>query len=158
MKPTKPYRACSCRDPGTGRLLGNACADLGTKKGHGGWYARYEAPRGADGRRRRPRIGPYRTERECRDALAEALGRIRQGAHIEDRRTTFGEYLSRRLRWWEAEAELKPSTLESYHEAIELYFRPGLGHVRLIDLRASATCTQRCGRSTGQTARERALS
>ena len=47
----------------------------------------------------------------------------------------FGEYLTRRLRWWESEAELKPSTLASYREAIELYFRPGLGHVRLADLR-----------------------
>jgi hypothetical protein len=62
-------------------------------------------------------------------------GRIRQGAHVEDRRTTFSEYLDRRLRWWESDHALKPSTLNSYREAIELYFRPGLGHVRLTDLR-----------------------
>jgi hypothetical protein len=30
---------------------------------------------------------------------------------------------------------LKPSTAASYAEGIELYFRPGLGHVRLVDLR-----------------------
>ncbi len=65
MKPAKPYRACSCRDPQTGRLLGKACPDLGSKKKHGAWYARYEAPRDAEARRRRPRIGPYATEREC---------------------------------------------------------------------------------------------
>ncbi len=29
---------------------------------------------------------------------------------------------------------MKPSTLASYREAIELYFSPGLGHIRLIDL------------------------
>jgi integrase len=134
MKPPEPYRACSCRDPQSGQLLGAACAKLGLK-GHGGWYARYEAPRGSDGRRRRPRIGPYATKKAATDALADAVGRVRQGAHVEDRRTTFGEYLSRRLRWWASEAELKPSTLASYREAIELYFRPGLGHVRLVDLR-----------------------
>lgn len=134
MKPPKPYRACSCRDPQTGRLLGKSCPDLG-RKGHGGWYARYEAPRSVDGPRRRPRLGPYPTERECREALDAAIGRVRQGAHVEDRTTTFGEYLTRRLRWWESEAELKPSTLASYREAIELYYRPALGHIRLADLR-----------------------
>ena len=72
-----------------------------------------------------PRIGPYRTESECKDALLDVLGRIGQGDHVDDRRTTFGEYLTRRLRWWESEAELKPSTLASYREAVELYFRPG---------------------------------
>ena len=134
MKPPKPYRACSCRDPQTGRLIGRSCPGLG-RKGHGGWYARYEAPRSADGPRRRPRIGPFATERECREALDTAIGRVRQGAHVEDRSRTFGSYLTDRLRWWESEAELKPSTLASYREAIELYFRPGLGHVRLVDLR-----------------------
>lgn len=136
MKPPEPYRECWCRDPDTGRPLGRSCPKLG-QKGHGAWYAQYEAPRGADGRRRRPRIGPYPTKKAATEALADALGRIRQGAHIEDRRTTFAEYLARRLRWWESEAELKPKTLDSYREAIKLYFRPGLGHVRLADLRES---------------------
>jgi integrase len=134
VKLPKPYRECSCRDPETGRRLGKNCPLL-AQKGHGAWYARYEAPRGPDGRRRQPRIGPYRTEKVCKDGLVEALGRVGQGAHVEDRRTTFGDYLTRRVRWWEAEAELKPSTLASYREAVELYFRPGLGHLRLADLR-----------------------
>jgi integrase len=134
VKPPEPYRECWCRDPHTGGLLGRGCSKLG-QKGHGAWYAQYEAPRGADGRRRRPRIGPFPTKKAATHALADAIGRVRQGAHIEDRRTTFGEYLTRRLRWWESEAELKPSTLASYREAIELYFRPGLGHVRIVDLR-----------------------
>ena len=134
MKPAEPYRECWCRDPETGRPLGRSCPKLG-QKGHGAWYAQYEAPRGADGRRRRPRIGPYPTKKAATEALADAIGRVRQGAHIEDRRTTFGDYLTRRLRWWQSEAELKPSTLASYREAVELYFRPGLGHVRLADLR-----------------------
>ncbi|MGO8959398.1 MAG: tyrosine-type recombinase/integrase [Streptosporangiaceae bacterium] len=135
MKLPEPYRACFCRDPRTGRLLGQSCPDL-EHRGHGAWYARYEAPRDASTRRRRqPRIGPYPTKKACTEALLEALGRVSQGAHVDNRRTTFGEYLTRRLRWWESEAELKPSTLASYREAVELYFRPGLGHVRLADLR-----------------------
>ncbi|MGH3395908.1 MAG: tyrosine-type recombinase/integrase [Streptosporangiaceae bacterium] len=135
MKLPEPFRACSCRDSQTGRLLGKACPALARSSGHGAWYARYEAPRAADQRRRRPRIGPYATKKACRDALLEMLGRVGQGAHVDDRRTTFGDYLPRRLRWWESEAELKPKTLDSYREAVELYFRPGLGHIRLADLR-----------------------
>jgi integrase len=134
MKFPEPYRACSCRVPGTDRLLGKSCPGL-KRSGHGGWYARYEAPRSADQRRRRPRIGPYPTKKACMEALLEVLGRIGQGAHVDDRRTTFGQYLTRRLSWWESEADLKPSTLASYREAIELYFKPGLGHLRLVDLR-----------------------
>ena len=66
---------------------------------------------------------------------AGGTGRIGQGAHVDDRRTTFGQYLTRRLTWWKSEAELKPSTLASYREAVELYFHPGLGDIRLLDLR-----------------------
>ena len=49
MKLPDPYRACWCRDPETGRLLGKSYPEL-ERSGHGGWYARYEVPR-ADDRR-----------------------------------------------------------------------------------------------------------
>ncbi len=134
MKPPEPYRECWCRDPVTNRPLGRSCPQLG-QKGHGAWYAntRHRAPLtvGADARgsaRTRPRRPP------AKPWPTRSAG-SRQGAHVDDRRTTFGEYLTRRLGWWESEAEIKPSTLASYREAIELYFRPGLGHVRLVDLR-----------------------
>lgn len=89
MKLPEPNRACSCRDSATGRLLGKSCPEL-ERRGHGSWYARYEAPRGADQRRRRPRIGPYRTKKECSQALVAVLGRLGQGAHVDDRRIRFG--------------------------------------------------------------------
>ena len=92
MSLPKPYRACSCRDA-AGKLLGKKCPALGTK-GHGGWYARYEAPSAPDGPRRRPRIGPYRTRDECSEALVQALSHVNDGRHVDDRRTTFGDYLS----------------------------------------------------------------
>ncbi len=76
--PAQPYRDCSCRDP-AGRMLGGRCPQLG-QKGHGAWHARYEAARGADGRRRRPRLGPFATKREAGEALAEAIGAARQGS------------------------------------------------------------------------------
>lgn len=132
----KPFRACNCRGPagpdGKRRLLGSKCPELG-KKDHGGWYARYEAPADASGKRRQPRIGPFKTEREASAALIEALGEVASGTHVSDRQMTLGAYLDRWMSW--RENELKPRTLESYREAFDLYWRPALGHVRLADLR-----------------------
>ncbi|MEU0433732.1 site-specific integrase [Streptomyces sp. NPDC006290] len=133
----KPYKACSCRDQETKRLLGKKCADLG-KKGHGGWYARYEAPPSANGKRRQPRIGPFDTERECKQQLGKVLGTAANPKAHDERKTTLGQYLERRYTWRTSEAEtgegLKKSTLDAEREAIDLYLAPGLGHIKLVDL------------------------
>jgi integrase len=100
----------------------------------GRWVARYSAPAGPDGKRQQPRVYG-RTSKECSEALVAALGKVHSGQHVDDRRTKVSAHLARRLRWWESEGELKPSTLASYREAIDLYLRPGIGHLRLIDLR-----------------------
>jgi integrase len=95
---------------------------------------RYSAPPGPGGKRRQPRVYG-RTAKECRENYVTAMGDIQAGRLADDRRTKFADYLDRRLRWWESEDDIKPSTLASYREAIELYFKPGLGHLRLADLR-----------------------
>ncbi len=95
---------------------------------------RYSAPPGPDGKRRQPRVYG-RTAKECRENYIAAMGDIAAGRHVDDRRTKFADYLDRRLRWWESEGDIKPSTLESYREAADLYLRPGLGHLKLVDLR-----------------------
>ncbi|WP_328933270.1 MULTISPECIES: site-specific integrase [unclassified Streptomyces] len=133
----KPYKACSCRDPETKRLLGKKCPDL-SKKAHGGWYARYEAPASASGKRRQPRIGPYETERECKQQLGKVLGTAASPKAHDERKTTLGQYLERRYTWRTSEAEtgegLKKSTLDAEREAIDLYLSPGLGHIKVVDL------------------------
>lgn len=133
----KPYKACSCRDPETKRLLGRQCPDL-AKKGHGGWYSRYEAPKSADGKRRQPRIGPFDTERECKVELGKVLGTAANPKAHDERKTTLGEYLERRYTWRVSEAEtgegLKKSTLDAERETIDLYGKPGLGHIKVVDL------------------------
>lgn len=132
----KPYRDCACRDPETSRpyAKGN-CPRLAADNRHGAWYARYSAPAAPGKKRSQPRIGPFGTERACKAALIAALGRASQGRPVDDRRTKFHEHLDRRLRWWESESSIKPSTLDSYREAINLYLKPALGHVKLTDLR-----------------------
>lgn len=133
----KPYKSCSCRDPQTKKLLGKKCPDL-SKKGHGGWFSRYEAPKSADGKRRQPRIGPYDTERECKAELAKVLGTAANPKAHDERKTTLGQFLERRYAWRTSEAEtgegLKKSTLDSEREALDLYLVPGLGHIKVVDL------------------------
>ena len=102
-----------------------------------GWYARYEAPRDPDGKRRQPRIGPYRTRTECKEALVSALGHVQAGRPADDRRTKYADHLEARLRWWASEGDIMPSTLESYREAIALYLRPAFGHLKVADLKAA---------------------
>lgn len=135
----KPYKACSCRDPLTGRLLGRKCPDL-AKKRHGKWYVRYEAPQAADGKRRRPRVGPCDTEKEAREEIGRILGQEFRAGYNGDRKVKLGAYLDQWHSWRMSESEngsggLKRSTLDAEGEAIELYFKPGLGHIRLEDLR-----------------------
>jgi hypothetical protein len=54
-----------------------------------------------------------------------------------ERGTKYGDHLERRLRWWESEREIKPSTLASYRESADLYLRPAFGHMQVADLRDS---------------------
>ena len=129
----KPYRSCACRDPVTGRQLPAARCPRLAAKGHGGWYVRFEAPAGADGKRRQPRLGPFGTEKAAKDALVDVLGDVRSGTHTDDRRTTLAVYLRR---WLEGQQlARKQRTYESYTEACRLYWIPALGHVQLADLR-----------------------
>lgn len=68
----KPHKSCSCRDPETKQLLGKKCPRLAADD-HGRWYARYETQRAPNGKRRQPRIGPFGTEQECAEALAQVV-------------------------------------------------------------------------------------
>lgn len=72
MPASTPYKACSCRAPGTKRLLGKQCPQLGAAD-HGRWYARYEVQCAPNGRRRQPRIGPYDSAQACAEALTQVL-------------------------------------------------------------------------------------
>ena len=139
---TKPYRACNCREAATagpdgkkrpGKLLGAKCPRLKSDSRHGSWYARYEAPPDPGGKRRQPRIGPFGSERETSKALTKVLGEVDAGMHAGDRKLTLGDYLGRWL--VDKKPELKPRTWLSYEEAVRLYFAPGLGYLKLADLR-----------------------
>jgi integrase len=131
------FRRCGCRDPQTGKKYGEGkCPQLNSKKradrDHGSWWARYDAPRGADGARRQPKLGPFATEQEAQNALTDELARLGNGGQVLDRKLTVSQYLPI---WLKGKRKLKASTWESYREAVELYFLPALGHLRMVDLR-----------------------
>jgi integrase len=125
------FQRCGCRDA-AGRQLGAQCPRLG-HKGHGTWWFRYDAPRGADGRRRQVKVGPFDSRRDAEAAMAAVLDRINKGTHVEsDRGLTFSRYLDD---WFAGKLKLKQSTRTGYAHHINLYFKPGLGYIRLTDLR-----------------------
>jgi integrase len=127
------YQRCFCRDPQTRRSLGRKCPLL-KKKGHAaGWFFRYDAPRTPEEKRRQPEVGPFPTKKVADEELAATLARIGGGAQVTDRGLKVGGYLDQWLTG--RKLRLKPRTYESYDEAVSLYFKPGVGHLRLVDLR-----------------------
>src|SRR4051794_18143913 len=108
------------------------CPKLG-RKGHGKWWGRYDAPRAADGRRRQEKIGPFITKTEADAALADAVQAISRGTYLRpEKDLTVGRYFDE---WLEGKTRLKPSTRHGYQQHLNLYLKPGLGHLRLADLR-----------------------
>ena len=101
-------------------------------KRHGSWFFIHDLPPDASGKRRQARKGGFATEREARKALNDALSRIDQGSFMQPARQSIGEYLEQ---WLAGKGQLRASTRRSYREHIDLYLCPGLGHVRLVELR-----------------------
>jgi hypothetical protein len=89
-------------------------------------------PPDANGKRRQATRGGFTSEREARRALNEALAAVSRGGYIEPTRITVGDYLDE---WLAGKASLRPSTQRSYRGHIDLYLKPGLGHLRLTELR-----------------------
>jgi len=126
------YQRCFCRDPETKKSLGRKCPKL-KAKGHASWYFRYSAPVAPGEKRRQPEVGPFGTKKEAEEELSATLARVGGGAAVTDRGLKTGRYLDQ----WLAgkKLKLKPSTYESYEEAVRLYWKPAAGHLRLVDLR-----------------------
>jgi len=100
---------------------------------HGTWWGRYDAPRGADGKRRQVKLGPYATKKDAEAALAEQVRDVRHGTHVAaERGLTVARYLED---WLAGKVRLDDSTRHSYRQHLDLYLLPGLGHLRLVDLR-----------------------
>lgn len=126
------YQRCFCRDPETRRPLGRKCPKLRTKCHAAGWFFRYDAPRGPDGRRRQPEVGPFPTRKAAEEDLAATLARLGGGAQVNDRSLTVATYLDSYIA---GKINLKPRTWATDKEIIDLYWKPAIGYLRLVDLR-----------------------
>lgn len=127
------FLRCACRDPLTGKFLHGRCPKLGKVKGHGAWWARYSVT-GPGGKRRQPMLGPFATKKAAEEILTATLARIAGGGPAVDRTLTVEAYLAAYLA---GKLDLKPRTLATSREAVDLYWVPALGHLRLADLRDS---------------------
>jgi hypothetical protein len=124
------YRSCWCRDPETGNPYHARCPKL-KRSDHSKWYARYETE-GIGGRRRQSVLGPFRTKDEAEAELAKALADVGEGGTAPDRSVKIGDYLDAYL---EGKRNLKPRSKETDREAFRLYWKPAIGHMRLVDVR-----------------------
>jgi hypothetical protein len=121
------YKRCPC-----GTLRDADGKRVNCQKRHGSWYYAHELQASVGGRRRQTFRGGFATEREARQALNHALAAVGHGGYIEPSRLTVGEYLET---WLSAKGRLRSSTERSYRGHIRLYLKPGLGHLRLTELR-----------------------
>lgn len=124
------FRRCHCRDV-DGREMGRQCPKL-TRRDHGAWYYRYDAPPAPGRKRRQPVEGPWPTRKRAEEELAVTLARLGEGAPVLDRSVTVAVYLDG---WVAGKLRLKPKSAAAAREAIALYWKPALGHLRLVDLR-----------------------
>ncbi|GAA4921926.1 integrase-like protein [Stackebrandtia albiflava] len=125
------FRRCGCQNPDTGKQYGTKCQKRKSKD-HGTWWGRYDLPPGSKGERRQERIGPFSTKDDAESGLREAMGQVADGAAAGQCRDLFGDYLEE---WVAGRRTLSATTLRGYRSHIRLYLKPGLGHVRMCDLR-----------------------
>ena len=77
-------------------------------------------------------VGPFAAKKDAEDALSVTLASLAQGGQVQDRSLLVGAYLTAHVA---GKIDLKPRTQATSREAVELYWKPALGHLRLVDLR-----------------------
>lgn len=105
------------------------------KRGVNAWQLVYDAPRGADGKRRQRYETVNGNKRQAEARLAQVLQEVNTGRHRDPTKLTLGEYLDLFLRDY-AEVNCRPRTVQGYRDIVRGYLAPALGHVRLSRLTA----------------------
>jgi integrase len=77
-------------------------------------------------------VGPFPTKQAAEEELAATLARLGGGAQVPDRALLTGVYLDS---YMAGKINLKPHTLATNREIVDLYWKPALGHLRLVDVR-----------------------
>jgi integrase len=126
----EPFKKCGCKDANR-KSINQTCPRL-SERNHGAWYYRYSEPAGPDEIRRQPLIGPFPTKTTAATDRIERLNRVAKGLpSYTDRKIKVGDDFDR---WCEGKRKISPRTREANAEIGELYIKPGLGHLPLVDL------------------------
>ena len=123
----RTFKRCPCGTVKDARGRTVACP-----KRHGTWSFMHEVPAGRDQKRRQVKRGGFASQRAAVAAMQESLDSLRRGPVLEQPQQTVGDYLDE---WLDGKAGLRPTTLSGYRTTVEIYLKPGLGHLRLRDLR-----------------------
>jgi integrase len=132
---------CSCRDPATGKRYPAGKCPKPPK--HRKWMFKIDLPRAYDpatgGWKRQQLTRSFDTRREAERALEDELPRIRAGTapSLADRQLTVAGYLTG---WLAAGVNRqgqpwRPVTATSYRTDVQCYLIPGVGSIKLADLR-----------------------
>ena len=105
------------------------------KRGERSWQLTYDAPRGADGRRRQRYETVEGTKRQAQARLTQILESLRTDRYFEPTRMTLGEHLDLFLSNY-AEINLRPRTVQGYESIIRVHLKPHLGYIPLTRLSA----------------------
>jgi integrase len=125
-------RRCGCRDPLTGRKLGDDCPQL-TNRRHGSWFFVTDVPTGIDGRRRQLKRSGFETRVTAEAALDEVRRRLGTGFDVDDKETV-GEWLES---WFEAKRLLRPTTARTYRGHINATRRQPVGPTTMRRIHAT---------------------
>jgi hypothetical protein len=102
-----------------------------SERGHGSWYFDCAVATVRGRRERVPRGGGYLTRRDAAAARDALLNRSAEDRGVDA--WTVGRW----LRYWlTTRTSIRPSTLRSYTEHVELHLIPHLGRIRLGELTA----------------------
>lgn len=123
------FKRCGCTEmvDGKRRQLGVKCPKLRRSDGtwnprHGSWFFQL-------GRTKR---GGFATQIEATNALDAGRDRVRRGVTLEE--MTVETFLDE---WLAAKLDIRRSTLTGYRIHIDNYWRAGIGHLSLSELRAA---------------------
>jgi integrase len=92
------FKACRCRDPETGKTLGNTCprlrrANESWNPEHGVWAYQYELPKTAHGQRRQLRYSGYTTRATAQDEIDHIRRLLDLAGTNKQHRTEIGDLL-----------------------------------------------------------------
>jgi integrase len=94
------------------------------------WYARINAPRGSDGKRRQIRLFG-KTKHEVEVAAASLLIKLNGGYDPSKRHSTISEVLDS---WLQTKHDVEFRTRESYESTVRLHLKPTLGKILISKL------------------------